>query len=161
MSDLIVVTFDKEDDGLAALKTLRSLEKAGALHLEDSAVISKDPGGKVSVKNEMAGGTEAGIAVGAVLGGLLAVMFPIAGIVGGAVAGGLIGRSMAPGVDGGFVREVTEQVKPGSSAIFALVQSGSGDAIVSAFRTFPGQLRQTTLTPEYEEELRDALRTKK
>ena len=34
--------------------------------------------------------------VGAVLGGMLFLVFPVAGLIGGAVVGGLIGRSVSP-----------------------------------------------------------------
>jgi uncharacterized membrane protein len=160
MSDLIVVAFDREDDGLAALRNLRTLEKEAGLHLEDTAVVTKDPDGSVNVKNEMASGTEEGIVVGSMLGALVTFMFPVVGLVGGAIAGGLIGRAAKPGIDGAFVKEVTEQLRPGSAALFALVRSGSSDAIAAAFRPYRGRVIQTSLDPEYESALREALRTR-
>jgi uncharacterized membrane protein len=159
MSDIIVVGFDREDDGLAALRSLRSLEKNARLHLEDTALVTKDPDGTVRVKNEVASGTEEGAVVGAMLGGLLTVVFPVVGLVGGAVVGGLIGRSAKPGIDGAFVKEVTEGLRPGSAALFALVKSGGADSIAAAFRQFKGNVIQTSLDPEYEDALRLALRT--
>jgi uncharacterized membrane protein len=158
MSDLIVVAFDHEDDGLAALRSLRSLEKSSALHIEDTAVITKDPDGTVRVKNEAGSGTEGGAVVGAVLGGLVTFMFPVVGIAAGAVVGGLIGRAAKPGIDGAFVKEVTEQLQPGSAALFALVTSGTAGSISAAFRPYQGRVIQTTLDPEFESSLRDALR---
>jgi uncharacterized membrane protein len=159
MSDLIVIGFDTEEEGLAALRTLRSLEKEAGLGLEDTAVISKDPDGKVHVKNEMASGTETGAVVGAVLGPMLAFMFPVVGIVGGAIVGGLVGRMVRPGIDGAFVKEVTDQIQPGTAAIFALVKSGSADSIAAGLRQYKGRIIQTTLTDEFEEALRDALKS--
>ena len=159
MSDLIVIGFDREDDGLAALRALRTLEKEAGLRLEDTAVISKDPDGSVSVKNEMATGTEQGIVAGAVLGPILAFMFPVVGIVGGAIAGGLIGRAAKPGIDGAFVREVTDELRPGSAALFVLVKSGSADTLTAALRPYRGRVIQTTLDDELEVALRAALRT--
>lgn len=158
MSDIIVVGFDREEDGLAALRSLRSLEKTARLHLEDTALVTKDPDGAVRVKNEAASGTEEGAVVGAMLGGLLTVVFPVVGLVGGAVIGGLIGRSAKPGIDGAFVKEVTERLQPGSAALFALVKSGGADSIAAAFRQFEGTVIQTSLDPEYEDALRTALR---
>jgi uncharacterized membrane protein len=158
MSDIIVVGFDREEDGLAALRTLRSLEKTAGLRLEDTALVTRDPDGTVRVKNEAASGTEGGAVVGAMLGGLVTVVFPVVGIVGGAIAGGLIGRAAKPGIDGGFVKEVTEHLQPGTAALFALVASSSADSIAAAFRQFEGTLIQTSLDPEYEDALRAALR---
>jgi len=159
MSDLIAIGFDREDDGLAALRNLRTLEAKAGLRLEDTAVVSKDPDGTVRVKNEMASGTEQGIVVGAVLGPILSFMFPVVGIVGGAIAGGLIGRAAKPGIDGAFVREVTEQLRPGSAALFVLVKSGGADSLAAALRPYRGRVIQTTLDDEFEDALRTALRT--
>jgi len=160
MSDLIVIGFDTEEEGLAALRTLRSLEKEAGPGLEHTAVISKDPDGKTHVKGEMASGTESGAVVGAILGPMLAFMFPVVGLVGGAIVGELVGRSVRPGVDAAFVKEVTQQTKPGTAALFALVKSGSADSIAAGLRQYHGRVIQTTLPDEFEEALRDALRTK-
>lgn len=158
MSDIVVVGFDREEDGLAALRSLRSLETSARLHLEDTALVTKDPDGTVRVKNEAASGTEEGAVVGAMLGGLLTVVFPVVGLIGGAAVGGLIGRAAKPGIDGKFVKEVTEHLQPGTAALFALVKSGGADSIAAAFRQFEGRVIQTSLDTEYEDALRDALR---
>lgn len=78
----------------------------------DKAAVRKDKEGKVTTHNEMASGTEAGATVGAVLGGLLFVVFPLAGIAAGAAVGGLIGRAAAPGIDGTFVRRSRAHPRP-------------------------------------------------
>ena len=158
MSDIIVIGFDREEDGLAALRSLRSLEKSARLHLEDTALVAKAPDGTVRVRNEAASGTEEGAVVGAMLGGLLTIVFPVVGLVGGAAIGGLIGRAAKPGIDGAFVKEATEHLQPGTAALFALVKSGGADSIAAAFRQYEGRLIQTSLDTEYEEALRDALR---
>ena len=87
MSDLLAITFDGTDEAEAALRSIRAIEHEGRIQLEDSAVVRKDADGKVTIHNELASGTEAGIGIGAVLGGLLFVVFPVAAVVGGAVAG--------------------------------------------------------------------------
>ena len=84
----------------------------------------KDADGKVTIHNEASSGTETGAVVGAVLGGLLFVVFPVAGIVGGAAAGGLIGRAAAPGIDGEFVKEVGDDLPAGGSALFLQIKGG-------------------------------------
>ena len=101
-----------------------SIEHAGKVGLEDTAVVRKDADGKVTFHNEASSGTETGAAVGAVLGGLLFVVFPVGAIVGGAIAGGLVGRAAAPGIDGAFVKEVGEDLPPGGSALFLQVKDG-------------------------------------
>jgi uncharacterized membrane protein len=158
MADFLAVTFEGADDASAALRSIRAIEGADKIKLEDTAVVRKDADGKVTVHNEMSSGTETGAVVGAVLGGLVMVVFPIAGIVGGAVAGGLIGRSAAPGIDGKFVKEVGDDLKPGGSALFLQIKGGDTGILVGALRQYKGTVRQTSLPDEVESALEDSLR---
>ncbi len=56
------------------------------------------------------------------------------------------------------MKEVTDQLQPGTSALFALVRSGGADSIAAAFRQYEGRVIQTSLDPEYEDALREALK---
>ena len=157
MSDFLAITFDGADDAEAALGSIRAIEHEGRIQLEDTAVVRKDADGKVTVHNEMASGTEAGIGIGAVLGGLVFAVFPIAGIVGGAVAGGLVGRSVASGIDGAFVKEVGGDLPPGGSALFLQIKGGDPGILVGALRQYKGRVRQTSLPDEVEQALDSSL----
>ena len=158
MPDLVAVTFSRETDAGKALESIRGLEKAGKVRLIDTAVVAKDPDGTIHRKDEMASGTEGGIAVGAMLGALLFVVFPI-GVIGGAIAGGLVGRSMVPGLDGTFVKEVGDDLKPGGSALFLLIREAEMELVIAAMRRYAGTVRQTTLTDEDAAALEQALKT--
>lgn len=157
MSEFLAVTFDGTDDGEHALRSIRSLEGAGRIKLEDSAVVRKDSDGKVTIHNEMASGTETGAVVGAALGAVLLTVFPVA-VIGGAVVGGLIGRSAAPGIDGSFVKEVGEDLPPGGSALFLQIKGGDTGLLVGALGQFHGRVRQTSLPDEVERALGESLR---
>jgi len=159
MADFLAVTFDGADDAAAALRNVRSIQGADRIGLEDTAVVRKDADGKVTIQNEASTGTETGAVVGAILGGLVLVVFPVAVIIGGAVAGGLIGRSIAPGIDGKFVKEVGDDLKPGGSALFLQIKRG-GDTglLVRAMGDFKGRVRQTSLPDEVETALDESLR---
>lgn len=145
MADFIAATFDGPDDAEAALRSVRSLEHADKVRLIDTAVVRKGQDGKVTLHNEMASGTEGGIALGAVLGGLLFAVFPIAGIALGAAAGGLIGRAVAPGIDDKWVKEVADGLPAGGSALFLQVRAGDVGLILGALRQHNGKIFQTTL----------------
>lgn len=158
MSEFIAVTFDDADQALQALGSVRSLEREDKIHLKDTAVVSKDAAGKVSVKNEASSGTETGAVVGGILGAMLFVVFPVAGIVGGAVVGGLIGRAVSPGVDGGFVKDVAADLPSGGSALFLLIKDGDIGLLIAAMRRYDGRVKQTTLDEEAERALEESLR---
>jgi uncharacterized membrane protein len=158
MSDLVAITFDREEDAFAALRSVRLLEAEDRIGLEDTAVVTKTADGSVHVKNELSSGTETGAVVGAVLGSLLFTVFPLAAIVGGAVVGGLVGRSVAPGVDSTFVKEVEANMAPGRSALFLLIKQGQAGLLIGAMRQYSGTIAQTSLDDEQEAALSDALK---
>ena len=158
MSQVVVVSFNSEDDARAALKSLRGLEGSGAIKFEDTAIVVHRLDGEYEVKNEASSATETGAVVGAVLGGLLFVVFPIAGIALGAAAGAGIGASLRSGVDGKFVDEVKAQLPAGKSALFLVIKDAVADATIPALRKFHGEVIQTSLDDDVEQALRDALK---
>ena len=158
MSQVVAISFDSENDAQSALASLRGLEKAGQIRFEDTAIVAHGADGKFTVKNEASGTTETGAVVGAVLGGLLFVVFPIAGIALGAAAGAGVGALLGNGVDGDFVKEVKEQLPPGKSALFLVIKDANADATIPALRRFHGEVIQTTLDEDTESALRDAMK---
>lgn len=157
MSQLVVLGFDTEDQARSALQALRGLEKDGRISFEDTAVITRDADGKVSVKNEASGTTEAGAVIGGVIGGFVTFMFPVAGIAVGAAIGGGIGALVGNGVDGKFVDDVKDELDPGKSALFLLVRGADRDAALAVLRNFHGNVIQTTLDEDAEDAIRRAL----
>ncbi len=158
MAQFLAVTFDGAGDAEAALTSIRSVEHAGKIGLEDSAVVRKDADGKVTFHNEMSSGTETGAVVGAALGALLFVVFPVGAIVGGAVAGGLVGRAAAPGIDGSFVKEVGDDLPAGGSALFLQVKEGDPGPIIGVLGAYHGRVRQTSYDDEIEQSIDASMR---
>jgi uncharacterized membrane protein len=159
MSDFLAVTFDGADDADAALRSIRGLEHADKVGLEDTAVVRKDAAGTVTIHNEMSSGTETGAVVGAVLGGLVLAVFPPAGIAAGAAVGGMVGRAWKGGIDGNFVKEVGGDLPAGGSALFLQLkpQTDTG-LLVGALGQFHGRVKQTSLDDEIEKALDDSMR---
>ena len=158
MSQIVVVSFDSEDDAQSALRSLRGLEHSGAISFEDTAIVAHGADGQVHVKNEASSATETGAVVGAVLGGLLFLVFPVVGVAVGAAAGAGVGSLLHTGVEGKFVEEVKEQLPPGKSALFLVIKDANADATIPALRKFHGEVIQTSLDDDVEQALRDALK---
>jgi uncharacterized membrane protein len=158
MSQVVVVSFNSEDDARSALASLRGLEKAGQIKFEDTAILAHRLDGTFDVKNEASSATETGAVVGAVLGGLLFVVFPLAGVALGAAAGAGVGAAFHQGIDGKFRDEVKAQLEPGKSALFLQIQDANADATIPALRRYHGDVIQTSLDDETERALRDALK---
>jgi uncharacterized membrane protein len=158
MPNLVVVTFDNPDEAGQVRETLRSAQRSDFLSLDDSAVIVKDEEGKLHVKNEM----DRGIKIGAIGGGLLGLLiggifFPLAGLLVGALAGGLIGKTVDLGIAQEFVKDVSESLQPGTSALFFIVREANPDVAIAALKPYKGQVYHTSFPPEAEEELRRIL----
>ena len=158
MSDLVVITFSDETGGPAALRALREAQKGAGLELTDVAAVVKDADGKVQTHNEVDTATKTGAVGGGVIGLLLGlVFFPIAGLALGAIAGALIGKSLGRNVDASLVRDVTNDLGPGTSAVFVLVE-GHASALVGSVRHLGGKVYQTTLDPDLEQQLTESLK---
>jgi len=157
LSELLVIVFDTEAEGTEGLESLRGLEHTAGLRLDDAAVVTKDPDGKVHVHHQVSSGTATGGMVGGLLGLLLFFIFPVAGVVAGAAAGAVIGHLAGQHVDKAFVSDVSGSLEPGKSALFILVRQGSPASIVGAMKPFKGRVLQTTLSSELEEQLQEAL----
>ena len=159
MSNLIVLTFEDTRQAGEVLEALKKAQSQGNLKIDDAAVIVKDETGKVNIKDQMDTGTKKGAIGGGLLGLLLAgVFFPLAGLAIGAVGGGLIGKTLDLGVDKKFVKDVTETLKPGTSALFVIGSHGNQDVVAAVLSPFHGTIYQTTLPTEAVEALYEALK---
>lgn len=155
MSYIVVTIFDREDDASNVHDFLRD---SNLIDLNDSAVIHKDQDGKVHIKNE----TYLGKRVGAIGGGALGLLiggliFPVGGLVIGALAGGLLSKKISPDIDKEFVKDVSEQLSPGSSAIFVIVREDTPDDALETMKQYKGKLYYTSLPTEAEAQLRQAM----
>jgi uncharacterized membrane protein len=161
MSNLVVLTFDDTVQAEEAYEALKKAKSSGFLKIDDAAVIVKDESGKVDIHNRADTGVKWGAVGGGMLGLLLAsVFFPLAGLAIGAAGGALIGKSLDMGVDKKFVKDVTESLKPGSSALFIMAKADNPDAVASVLSNFHGTVYHTNLSTEAEEALQDALKGK-
>jgi len=157
MSNWTAMIFEGQDQAAEVRETLRNLEKQGLIHVDDSAIIIRDEEGKVHVKGQADTGSKWGAVGGALIGGLLLIMFPVAGIVGGAVVGGLIGKMAGVSIDKKFIADVQDALKPGNSGIILVTSKGYPDAVINAIEPYKGKLFSTSLDTEAEKQIREAL----
>jgi uncharacterized membrane protein len=97
------------------------------------------------------GGGGIGLLAGLLVGG------PIGGLVAGATVGAVTGALKDYGIDDKFIREVGAGLTPGTSALFLMTTGGDEQKILSELRPHKATLVKTTLSPEQERALRQAL----
>ncbi len=158
MSYLVVIAFDDPEEAGKVRHTLSSIQETGHLSLDDTAVVVKDEDGKVHLKNEVDRGVKVGALGGSAIGLLIgSIFFPIGGLILGAIGGALVGKLANKGVSQEFVKEVSEELKPGSSAIFFIVRGDDPNPTMAALRKYKGKVLQTSLPDEAEKTLRREL----
>ncbi|HEY7270139.1 MAG TPA: DUF1269 domain-containing protein [Dehalococcoidia bacterium] len=122
--DVLVAAYTTEQGAKDALHELDDARKANLIRIRDAAVLMRDADNKLHITET----TDKGFGRGAVIGGIGgAVVGLIAGPIGWATVGGAaIGGLAAKLRDGGFrddrLRQVGEGLKPGSSALIAVIE---------------------------------------
>ncbi len=144
MAHLLVVAFDSLGAADEVLCRLRSLQKEHLVDLEDACVVQRDEQGVLHLK-QVVGRPPDGFLSKGFWRRLMAHIFPANG--GKGVRGGDIELSRK------FIEQVGEQLRPGSSAIFAVVEPARLDKLVEAFQGAGGHLLKTDLPDEAVREL--------
>jgi uncharacterized membrane protein len=166
MSELIVVAFDGPNKADEVLGELRTLQRNYLVDLEDAVVAVRRPDGKIQLKQsvDLVGTSAASGGIwGALWGTLVGVLFlnPLVGFaVGtmvGAGTGALAGALADYGIDDNFIRELAKTLNPNSSAIFALVRKMQPEKVLTELSRFHGRVLRTSLSPEQEARLQEAL----
>jgi uncharacterized membrane protein len=123
---LFVKAFRDESQADTVLKALKRLDRRGVFHIVNAAVLVRDEKGRARMKETEDVDAKRGAIFGAIAGGLLGLLGGPAGVVVGAAAGAAAGGAAAHVIDMGFsdkyLKELQDELPPGSSAIVALVE---------------------------------------
>lgn len=166
MSDLIVVGFDTVEEADKVLLKLGTLKKEYLIDLEDAVVVIRDESGKVQLKQSLnltAIGATSGLLSGSIWGGLVGLLFlnPLAGFaIGGAIGAGtgaLSGSLADYGIDDEFIKSLGQTIPNNSSALFILVRKVQPEKVLAEFSGLRGKVLKTSLSPEQETRLQEAL----
>ncbi len=157
MATLTVWKFDTSEGAQNALDKLQGLAKQQLIQIQDAAVVSW-PAGKKSPKTQNYGDmTGKGALNGAFWGMLFGLIFfvPFFGLAVGAAMGALAGKFSDYGIDDNFIKQVREQVTPGTSVLFLLTSGAVEDKVAQAFQGVHMELVQSNLSSEQEAKLRE------
>ncbi len=121
MNKILVAIFESESKAYEGQRALRDLDAEGSIETHAVAVLAKDSGGKVTVKQEDDEGpigTAVGLLTGSLL-GLLAGPVGLAVAAGAGTLGGAIYDLSRVGIGADFLDEVGRQLQPGKFAVVA------------------------------------------
>ena len=160
MATLVAIGYDDQTTAEQARETVSRLEADLIIQADQVASISRDPEGKYHVHTSH-GGASAG--AGAWWGGFWGLLFgllffiPFAGLAIGAGMGALFGHFGEKGIDKAFQQQVRDYLKPGTSALFMVIEQATPDKAIAALQQYGGTVIRTSLSDEDTKKLQDAL----
>jgi len=157
MSEIIVLAFPEQHGAERVLVEIDRLQREKLITIDDAATVVRGMNGKPKVK-QATSLTGAGALGGAFWGMLIGLLFfvPVFGLAIGAITGALAGKFTDYGIDDNFIKEVSQSIEPGQSALFLLVREATIDKVLDALRPYSPNVIRTSLSNEQEAKLRDA-----
>lgn len=157
MSDLIAVAYPDEFRAAEVRAALSRLQHEYLIDLEDAVVVTRDDKGEIKL-HQIVNLAAAGAVSGGFWGALVGLLFlnPLAGAAVGAAAGAISGKFRDFGINDDFVKDLSANMQPGSSALFLLVKKIRPDKVIPEISKFGGVVLRTSLPKETEDQLREA-----
>jgi uncharacterized membrane protein len=158
MSNLVVIAYTDENRAAEVMSAIHRMSSENLIDLEDACYVTKSPEGKVRI-HQSKSLTSAGALSGGFWGMLVGMIFlaPVFGAAVGAATGAIAGKASDIGIDDAFIKRLSAQMKPGSSAIFTLTRKVTVDKVLPELSKFGGTVLQTNLATDAEQKLEAAL----
>ena len=160
MATLVAIGYSDQTTAEEARQTVAQLESELIIQADQVASISRDLEGKYHVHTTHGGASAGG---GAVWGGFWGLLFgllffiPFAGLAMGAGLGALFGHMGEKGIDKAFQEQVRDHLKPGTSALFMVIEQATPDKAIAALQQYGGTVIKTSLSDEDTKKLQEAL----
>jgi uncharacterized membrane protein len=160
MATLVAIGYPDQTTAEQARGTVQGLETELIIQADQVAAISRDLDGKYHVTTTHGGASAGG---GAAWGGLWGLLFgvlffvPFAGLAIGAGLGALSGHLGEKGIDKAFQQQVRDYLKPGTSALFMVIEQATPDKAIAALEQYGGTVIKTSLSAEDTARLQAAL----
>ena len=158
--EMIVVAFDNEHGAEQVLDTLKGMEAMEVVDLKSAAVIVRSDSGKVKIKETSDIDAKQGAIGGAIAGGVLGLLGGglVKGALLGAAGGAAAGKFIDLGLDDDFLKEIGDNIGPGTSAVVALVDFEQVDQAMEELDKFEGgRILRHTLSDDIYVKLSEAV----
>ena len=141
---VLVASFDTLGGANLAVEKLHKMEKAGLLDVENTVAVSKNAWDKLDVKQIGDVSTGQGAKIGALVGGVVGLIFPpslLATAALGAAIGGITAKLRGDQMDAADIQAMAETMEPGTSLLVAVVEPQWADEVETALQDAAVQIR--------------------
>jgi uncharacterized membrane protein len=123
-TEVILAAFNDEQGAEDALQQLKDAQKLDLIDIENSAILRRDQQGQLHIKEAKDMGGGRGAVIGGVVGAVAGVLFGplVLAAAGGAAIGGLAAKLRDSGFNDQRLKQVGQNLQPGTSAILAVIQ---------------------------------------
>jgi uncharacterized membrane protein len=158
MADLIAIGYPDETTATEAADEAYGLARDLIIQPDAIAVIVRRKDGSYQVHTNH-GSTGGGAIWGSFWGFLFGLLFfvPVLGMAVGAGMGALMGHLTKSSIDNQFKDQVQDMLKPGTSALFLMVEKVTPDKAIEAMSKYGGTVLKTSLSKEDEQTLQEQL----
>jgi uncharacterized membrane protein len=156
MSDLIAIAYPDVATARQVAGRVGEAAKGKLLDVDDLVIIERRDDGKIKLHQPSLAGV--GAVGGAAWGGLIGLLFlvPVFGMAVGAASGAVAGAVSDGGIDDNFMKQLGEQLQPGTAALVGLVRNVNTDKLLDDIKV-QGTIIHSSLSDEAEGQLREAL----
>ena len=159
MADLIAIGYPDETTADEAAAEAYRLSRDLIIQPDAIAVIIRKQDGSYQVHTNHGGGAGGGAIWGSFWGFLFGLLFfiPVLGMAVGAGMGALMDHLTKSTIDNQFREQVRDMLKPGTSALFLMLEKVTPDKAIEAMRQYGGTVLKTSLSKEDERALQQEL----
>jgi uncharacterized membrane protein len=159
VAELIAIGYDDQTTAGEALAQVETLSRDLIIEADAAAAIVRKPDGKYSVTTNHGPTTGAGATWGMFWGLLFGMLFfiPVFGMAVGAGLGALFAHLEKSTIDKQFQEQVRAMLKPGTSALFMVIEKATPDKAIAGLRQYGGTVLKTSLSEDDTARLQAAL----
>ena len=157
--ELMAAVYKDEEGAKTILDTLEMMHSASNITLADAAIVMKDDDGKLKIKETREVTAVKGAKRGAVVTGVLGLIFPpalIASVLAGGVIGGAWGRLRDTGIKTGRMKDLGSSLEPGNAAVIALAEPQYVEPITRAMEAYKAEFLRHGFSEEEAAQIEDA-----
>jgi uncharacterized membrane protein len=132
---VLTATFNTLDGATLALQALQEAEQQGLLDVENTVTVAKSAEGKLDLPRTPVDSGGKGARVGALVGGVMGLVFPpaiLATTALGAAVGGMTGRLRGANAEFAKIKTMADGLQPGQSMLIAIVDPDWQDEVHAA-----------------------------